>query len=485
MLPSFLRNKKTIVRVPGAIQKSLAHCYIMHHLKKQQQRRVSEYDKKYQEKKLYKIEYPVKMRHVNFIRYDLHQVMNIYTIDDENGHERRCIYFLNERASDRALNVLFYKGRFYLIRNFNRFACGNRKSRRRRYYCERCLLSFTNSGQCCQHQINCKHELLFALRFDGSTPIAADSLPEECEPAELARTKDLQGTESISAIDLAFGKFVPNFDDRNENDDDIAESRANEEYIVPPTKMEEDDGRGTLRKEEAKHTAANEDEYTRSKKMQDDDGRGEKTNDGNDRGRKMGEHDMQLRNKQHDSTSPQRMATELWQDANTMQSGMETSQDAGPIHADMEGKGHASYPILKNEQMTETNDTAKSRHQPKVNVEASSPSKNESLSTMQDKHVRLQILLALQQKRKEARNQNADELNTQEGRFKTEGDDDVLPDKEPAKKDQHKANNSSVKAPVLSVQNDLNRLIFLKEQCMRRQQARKEAEGRSCSMSYT
>ena len=519
MLPAFLRKKKAIVTVPGPMQKSLAYCYLAHQRKQNLKRRLKDYNIEYNLRKLYNIEYPVTTRHLNFIRYDLHQTLNIYTIDDEAGHERRCIYFNNPRAGERTPNVLFYKGRFYLIRNFNKFAGGNIKSRRRRYYCERCLAPLTTLDKWHAHQPACEHQVVFALRIDGKTPVEVESLPEECEPADVALTKDLKGKGMMSAIELAFGKFVPNFDDRCENEDDMEESGAIEEDIVPPTKMEEDDGPGTLRKEEDEHTAANENAYARSKKMEDDNDRDEKTDDANDRCRKMGEHDKQ----------------------------------------------------------------------------ASISSKSESLSNMQDKHVRLQILLALQQKRKEARNQKADEMPTQEGRSKTEGDDDtgrkmeeheqqvtnnehdskvqkeprtelwpevagmqvntefrhdaskmehhkipskdvdtmqsdketlqdvasihadmegdgnyqftcikkepmesvkdklptqcqhvgkvqkgkvdVLPYKEPAKKLQHKANNSSFKAPVSSVQNDLNRLKFLKEQCMRRQQARKEAEG--------
>ena len=465
MLPAFLRNKKAIVTVPGPVQKSLAYCYLAHLRKQNLKRRLKDYNIEYNLRKLYNIEYPVTPRHLNFIRYDLHQILNIYTIDDEAGHERRCIYFNNPRASERTPNVLFYKGRFYLIRNFNKFAGGNIKSRRRRYYCERCLAPLTTLDKWHAHQPACKQQVTFALRVDGKSPIEAESLPEECEPGDVAQTKDLKGKGMMSASEMTFGKFVPNFDDRSENEDDVPEapaieddvpdSPAIEEDTVSSTQMEEDNGHVTVL--EDKDEQANDE--VRVKKMEEGNDRGNKADD-KDPGRKMEEQEKQVAIEEHNIVT-QTTATEIWhdsttmhddmeiwhdaitmgpdantmqfdkeawedtdtmrsdkdtyEDANTVQASMETCQDAHHILANVEGKGYARAPLLTKEPFATAEATLKGRRQPKANVKARIPSNHEPLSTPLDKHARLRNLLALKLKHKEERSKKAEEANIHEG----------------------------------------------------------------------
>ena len=93
----------------------------------------------------------------------------IYTIDDEEGKIKRCIFFGTE-GNEVTVNILYHEGRYYYIRNFARFMSGTKPDRRRVYYCKHCLSCYKKESTQVEHQLDCAFHCNFsANRFCDPT----------------------------------------------------------------------------------------------------------------------------------------------------------------------------------------------------------------------------------------------------------------------------------------------------------------------------
>ena len=179
MLPPYLSRRKCVFNVPAPHQLSFHYALAagMHH--DSLRRGQLQYLDTILLKHWADIEYPI---HINdLIRLtngtlndkSTPMIFNIYTIDDEDGMKKRCIYFGNEDDKD-CMSILYHEGRFYFITNFARFMSGKMAHRGRCFYCQRCLMRFSCDSKRKAHQRFCDYITIYS-----SYPIDATTIRDQ------------------------------------------------------------------------------------------------------------------------------------------------------------------------------------------------------------------------------------------------------------------------------------------------------------------
>ena len=198
MLPKFITNKKAVFNPPCSNELSLPYCVAT------EQKRLLYYRaKRYYELRAStfgNVNYPVSISDVDKLKLKSKTKINIYTIDDKNGYNRRCIYYSNHKENEQCKYVLYYNGRFYQITRFPAFLRGPGKQSRAAYYCDRCLLRFSNEDIWCEHRSSCNSSLVFGI-YDEMGKLKETSLPAIMTPFQTREKRTNRKKKKVKTID--------------------------------------------------------------------------------------------------------------------------------------------------------------------------------------------------------------------------------------------------------------------------------------------
>ena len=179
MLPPYLTRRKGVFNVPAPDQLSFHYALAAAMHDGNRRRGQLQYLDIILLKNWVQIEYPIQINDlIRLTNGTLNSkstplVFNLYTIDDDGGMKKRCIYFGNE--DDKAcISILYHEGRFYFITNFARFMSGKMAHRGRCFYCQRCLLRFSCDSKRKAHQRFCDYITIYS-----SFPIDAKTIRDQ------------------------------------------------------------------------------------------------------------------------------------------------------------------------------------------------------------------------------------------------------------------------------------------------------------------
>ena len=211
MLPQLFARMRSFYNLPCKDENSLCYAIASQFMKHKANRGQSTYRKMLCVYKRY-LKYPVMAEDLRELQQKWRYIINIYTCDDDSGYKRRCIFHTLPIPGLKPIEIFYYNGRFYLIRNFNGFMRGNSKGWRKQFHCRRCLLRFSNDNHRLEHEEICAEPVVFGL-YNENGILIPSSLPLSLKPTSNARKriKYLSETKDASTMTefMMFEKIEP------------------------------------------------------------------------------------------------------------------------------------------------------------------------------------------------------------------------------------------------------------------------------------
>ena len=166
MLPPFILRRKGVLNVPAPNHLSFHYCLAASQHKKKLHRGQLEYLQIIRDNGWDSIDYPIQLKQLtqlaNGTLNGKRLSMNIYTIDDDEGKIKRCIFYGFDPLGS-TINLVYHQGRYYYISNFGRFMGTMNSNRHRSFFCRQCLRAFRFDGDRISHEAYCEEDIVFSI----------------------------------------------------------------------------------------------------------------------------------------------------------------------------------------------------------------------------------------------------------------------------------------------------------------------------------
>ena len=246
MLPGFIARKRSMYNLPCKDENTL--CYaIASQFKKGKPHRGQESYRSMQKTYYRYLKYPVVERDLRQLQDRRGSIINIYTSDDVCGYNRRCLFHTSPIQGLKSIDIFYYDGRFYLIRNFNGFMTGPQRLSGRQFHCRRCLLRFSSDEYRYNHEKNCDAIVVFGLNTEnGICPSTLPPHPKLIAIKVKRKRKDVRNTVDNSTMtntnDWNSNEISQAIEVINEGNQHDLEIRNNDSMAIRNTVMAEMDG---------------------------------------------------------------------------------------------------------------------------------------------------------------------------------------------------------------------------------------------------
>ena len=144
-LPPFLANKKAIINVKNDDNRCFGYALLsclMDGKMGNDASNARRYGNHFREYKLDALHYPVEIADLLEIERSLNISMNVYSFFDDTGAARYPVY-VSQHKGEREIDLLYWNEHYAWIKSFERFMSDITKSKRRKFFCKRCLCHFT------------------------------------------------------------------------------------------------------------------------------------------------------------------------------------------------------------------------------------------------------------------------------------------------------------------------------------------------------
>jgi len=153
-LPKKIKNKKCCINVKNNDNKCFQWSILSAMFPKEQNSdRVNKYFPHKNELNFDGINFPVAENHIPKFEKQNGISVNVFGLDErENVYPR----YISENASQKTINLLFHRGHYCWIKNFNGLVGGQySKNKNKKYFCYRCLHGFTSDDRLGEHLKYC------------------------------------------------------------------------------------------------------------------------------------------------------------------------------------------------------------------------------------------------------------------------------------------------------------------------------------------
>ena len=154
-LPDFLARKKCIVNVKNNDNRCFGYSLLASLIQmKGSRNRPDPYNQHFKSFHLDEIEYPVEPNKVPEIEEKLRIKISIFSFFDDEGQGRFPLY-VSEKDYGIKIDLLYWRGHFALITNFERFLADITRSKVKKYFCRQCFGHFKGQAALERHQLFC------------------------------------------------------------------------------------------------------------------------------------------------------------------------------------------------------------------------------------------------------------------------------------------------------------------------------------------
>jgi hypothetical protein len=146
-LPEAIKRKKAVINVKNTDNRCFGYailaCKYANDAYEKNRSEPKQYDKHFIGENLADLDYPVKLADLEKIERELRLPINVVSFYDDKGTGMYSVYH-SKLDANAAVNLLYWKGHYAWIRNFERLMSGVTNHQGRKHFCMRCFCHFSS-----------------------------------------------------------------------------------------------------------------------------------------------------------------------------------------------------------------------------------------------------------------------------------------------------------------------------------------------------